>query len=95
MEEKKISRVAVARALGQSPQSISMKLQGVRPTSVSQIAIIAGLLNVSAVELLGDDSDYVLGLDERELVQLFRLLTNDQKVSFLSMLRSVVGSNSN
>lgn len=95
MKEKDLSRVKLARVLGQSPQSVSMKLQGARPTSVEQIAVIAGFLNVSAAELLADDDEYVHNLDEGELLKLFRMLNSDQKVSILNMMRSFVGNTGN
>lgn len=87
-----ITRVTVGEAIGQKPQSASMKLAGKRPTTVDEIAAIARLVNVSVAELVADDEDFVRSLNEKELLKLFRLLNDSQQISFLGMLRSVIGS---
>jgi transcriptional regulator with XRE-family HTH domain len=92
MKDGEISRVRVGQALGVTPQSVSLKLSGQRPTSVDEISVIAGVLGVSAAELVAEDAEYVSSLDEVELVKLFRLLNPDQKASILNMMRSFVGT---
>jgi hypothetical protein len=87
-----ISRVEVGEAIGQTAQSASMKLAGKRPTTVDEIAVIARLVHVSVAELVGDDEDFVRSLDEKELLHLFRLLSEGQRVSILNMMRSFIGS---
>lgn len=95
LKERGISRVRVGQALGQTPQSASLKLSGQRPASVDEIAVIAGLIGVSAAELIAGDMEFITSLEELEFLKLLRMLTPDQKALILNTMRTFIGATVN
>lgn len=71
-------------------QAITLKLQGKRPVTVEELKVFARLAGLTVAEALGDDVIVELA-DEKELVELFRLLTDAQKQAFLAMLKASFG----
>lgn len=92
LKERGISRVKVGHALGQTPQSASLKLSGQRPASVDEIAAIAGLVGVSAAELIAGDMEFVTSLEELEFLKLLRMLTPEQREVIFSTMRNFLGA---
>lgn len=90
LEGRGVTRVTVGEALGQSPQSASLKLSGKRPTTVDEIAIIARLAGVSVSELVFDDESFVRSLEEEEWLKLFRMLSVNDRAMFFDLIRSRV-----
>jgi predicted transcriptional regulator len=90
MRERDISRVSVGDALGITGQAVSLKLSGQRPTTVDEVVVIAEVIGVNVAELVGEDAGFVQSLDEEELLKLFRLLSDEQRKSILSMMRSIL-----
>lgn len=68
-------------------QAITLKLQGKRPVTVDELKVFAALAGMTVAEALGDDVIIELQ-DEKDLVELFRLLSDEQKKAFMDMLRA-------
>ena len=86
-----ISNAAVGRSMTPkvTGQAITLKLQGKRPVTVDELKVMAGLAGLTVAEALGDDVIVELE-DEKDLIELFRLLSEDQKRAFLEMVRATV-----
>jgi transcriptional regulator with XRE-family HTH domain len=91
LKQRRLSRADVGRELGITSQAVSLKLSGQRPTSVDEIAAIAGVVGVSVGELVEGDESFLTSLDELELVKLFRMMSPEQKATVLSMFRAMMG----
>lgn len=72
-----------------SGQAITMKLQGKRPVSVDELKVFARLSQLTVAEALGDDVIVELE-DEKDLIELYRLLSEAQKQAFKAMLKASV-----
>lgn len=70
-------------------QAITLKLQGKRPVTVEELKVFAGLAGMTVAEALGDDVVIELQ-DEKDLIELFRLLTDAQKRALMEMVRATV-----
>lgn len=68
-------------------QAITLKLQGKRPVNVDELQVMARMGGLSVAEALGDDVVIELQ-DEKDVIELFRLLSDAQKQAFLAMLRA-------
>lgn len=87
LRDRQVSFAAVGRELGVSGQAITLKLQGKRPVTVEELQVMARMGGLSVAEALGDDVVIELQ-DEKDLIELFRLLSDAQKQAFLAMLRA-------
>ena len=72
-----------------SGQAITLKLQGKRPVSVEELKVFARLARLTVAEALGDDVIVELQ-DEKDLIELYRLLSDAQKEAFKAMLRASI-----
>jgi len=90
LKDRAISKAEVGRAMPEplTGQAVTMKLQGKRPVSVEELTVFARMAGLTVAEALGDDVVIELE-DEIDLVNLYRLLTPDQKARFIGMLRDV------
>ncbi len=68
-------------------QAITLKLQGKRPVTVDELQVMARMGGLSVAEALGDDVVIELQ-DEKDVIELYRLLSDAQKQAFLAMLRA-------
>lgn len=88
LKAKGLTRVIVGKALGISPQAVSLKLSGKRPTSVVEIEVIAGLMGMTGAELVMGDEQYMSSSDEFDLVLEYRRLPAEQQAAFRALLRA-------
>lgn len=91
LESKRVSKAAIGRELGMSGQSVSMKLSGKRPVSVEELKVLARWAGMSVAEALGDDAVVIELKDEQDLIELYRLLTPEQRTMLLGLARQLVG----
>ena len=93
LREKGISNAAVGRAMPPkvTGQAITLKLQGKRPVSVEELKVFARLAGLTVAEAVGDDVIVELQ-DEKDLIELYRLLTDQQKKALMEMVRATVQS---
>jgi transcriptional regulator with XRE-family HTH domain len=73
------SRAEIGRRLNITGQAVTLKLQGERPTTVPEAQVFAEYAGVSVSEMLGDEAYLIEARDEVELMDLFRLLTAEQR----------------
>lgn len=93
LASRRVSRAEIGRRLGISGQAVTLKLQGERPTYVPEIRVIAEFAGVSVSELLGEEAHLIEARDEIELIELWRLLTPEQRSQVSAIIRSLVGAN--
>lgn len=84
-----VSRAEIGRKLGISGQAVTLKLQGERPTTVPEIKVIAEFSGVSVSELLGEEAFLIEAQDEVQLIELWRLLSHEQRQQILGIMRAL------
>lgn len=90
-EVRKVNRAEVGRELGITGPAVTMKLQGKRPTYVNELQVFARYAGMSVAEALGDDAVVIEVRDEMELVELYRLMTPEQRQRWVAVGKDVVG----
>lgn len=93
LSRKGVSRAEIGRRLGISGQAVTLKLQGERPTYVPEIKVIAEFAGVSVSELVGEEAFLIEARDEVELIELFRMLTVEQRVQVIGIMKSLAAGN--
>ena len=72
-------RAEIGRRLNITGQAVTLKLQGKRPTNVKEAQVFAEFAGVSVSEMLGDEAYLIEARDEIEFIELFRLLSPEQR----------------
>lgn len=94
IKQKKITQEEVGVALGIKKASANHKLNGLRPTTTQEKAIIAGLIGLTLDELLCDDPDYPKATRDVEIMRMLRDIDSSDKESFIKMLKGLSVNNS-
>ena len=84
LRAKRVSNAEIGRRLDMTGQAISLKLAGKRPTSLTEAKVFAEFAGVTVAEMLGEDAYLIEARDEKELIELFRLLTPAQRKQWLA-----------
>lgn len=79
-----VSNAEIGRRLNITGQAVQMKLAGKRPTTVTEARVFAEYMGVTVAEMLGEEAYLIEVRDEIELVELYRLLTPEQRVQWLA-----------
>ena len=89
LREKGVSNAAVGRAMTPkvTGQAITLKLQGKRPVTVEELKVMAALAGLTVAEALWDDVIVELQ-DEKDLIEFYRLLSDQQKAAFMDTLKA-------
>lgn len=89
LRDRNVSNAEVGRRMTPkvTGQAITLKLQGKRPVTVEELKVFAALAGLTVAEALGDDVIVELQ-DEKDLVELYRLLSDAQKKALMDMLRA-------
>jgi transcriptional regulator with XRE-family HTH domain len=87
IDARGFSRAEIGRRLNITGQAVTLKLQGKRPTNVKEAQVFAEYAGVSVSEMLGDEAWLIEARDEMELLELFRLLTAEQRVRTMEFIR--------
>ena len=86
-------RAEIGRRLNITGQAVTLKLQGKRPTNVEEAKVFAEFAGVSVSEMLGDDAYLIEARDEVEMVELFRLLSVEQRKRLMEFARFMLSGN--
>jgi transcriptional regulator with XRE-family HTH domain len=86
---RNVSKAEVGRELGISGQAITLKLQGKRPVSVDELKVMARWAGMTVAEAVGDDAVVIELKDEQDLIELYRLLTPEQRQMLLGLARQL------
>lgn len=86
-----VNRAEVGREIGITGQAITLKLQGKRPTYVEELKIMSRWAGMTVAEALGDDAVVIEVEDEMDLVELYRLMTPEQRQRWVAIGRDVAG----
>ena len=89
-ETRKVNRAEVGREIGITGQAVTLKLQGKRPVSVEELKVLARFAGLSVAEAVGDDAVVIELKDEQDLIELYRLLTPEQRAMLLNLARQLV-----
>jgi transcriptional regulator with XRE-family HTH domain len=92
LRERKVSNAEVGRELGISGQAITLKLQGKRPVSVDELKVMARWAGMTVAEAVGDDAVVIELKDEQDLIELYRLLTPEQRQMLLGLARQLAAT---
>jgi len=97
LRSRGVSNAEVGRALNPkvTGQAITLKLQGKRPVTVDELKVMAGLAGMTVAEAVGDDAVVIELKDEMDLIELFRLLTPEQRKMLLGLAQQLAGSKGN
>jgi hypothetical protein len=87
------TRAEIGRRLNITGQAVTLKLQGKRPTNVEEAKVFAEFAGVSVSEMLGDDAYLIEARDEVEMVELFRLLSVEQRKRLMEFARFMLSGN--
>jgi transcriptional regulator with XRE-family HTH domain len=93
LEQKGVSRAEIGRRLGITGQAVTLKLQGERPTYVPEVRVIAEFAGVSVSELLGEEAHLIEARDEIEMIEMWRLLSAEQRSQVMAIMRSLASVN--
>lgn len=75
----------VGAALGITSQNAGQKLRGERGVSVDELKVIAGLAGMTVSEMVGDDAVVLELEDEKDVIELYRLLSPEQRKMWLQV----------
>lgn len=94
LRSRGVSNAEVGRALNPkvTGQAITLKLQGKRPVTVDELKVMAGLAGMTVAEAVGDDAVVIELKDEMDLIELYRLLTPEQRKMLLGLAAQLAGS---
>jgi transcriptional regulator with XRE-family HTH domain len=92
LDAKGVSKAAVGRELGMTGAAITHKLQGQRPTNIDELKVMCRLAGLSVSEALGDEAVVIELRDEIDLVELYRLLTPEQRKMLFGLAQQLVGT---
>lgn len=94
LRSRGVSNAEVGRALNPkvTGQAITLKLQGKRPVTVDELKVMAGLAGMTVAEAVGDDAVVIELKDEMDLIELYRLLTPEQRKMLLGLAQQLAGS---
>ena len=87
IDSRGFSRAEIGRRLNITGQAVTLKLQGKRPTNVTEAQVFAEYAGVSVSEMLGDEAYLIEARDEMEMMELFRLLTSEQRARLMDFAR--------
>lgn len=82
----------VGAALGVTPQSAGQKLGGKRGVSVDELKVLARLAGMTVSEAVGDDAVVIDLEDEKDVIELYRLLSLEQRKAWVEMARQLVAT---
>jgi transcriptional regulator with XRE-family HTH domain len=93
IDARGVTRAEIGRRLNITGQAVTLKLQGKRPTNVKEAQVFAEFAGVSVSEMLGDEAYLIEARDEVEMMELFRLLSAEQRKRLLEFARFMLASN--
>lgn len=93
IKERGGKRAEIGRRLGITGQAVTLKLQGKRPTNVREAQVFAEFAGVSVSEMLGDEAYLIEARDELEMMELFRLLSTEQRKRLVEYAKFMLSGN--
>lgn len=91
LSDKGISAAEAGRRLGISGQAVGLKLRGERGVSVDELKALARMAGLTVSEVVGDDAVVIDLQDERDLIELYRLLNTEQRKMLLGLAAQLAG----
>lgn len=91
LKDRGVSKAEIGRRLGMSGQAITLKLQGKRPITIEEFAVIAEMAGTTVASLLGDDAVILERDDELDLIEAYRQASSAQREMLRAMARELAG----
>jgi transcriptional regulator with XRE-family HTH domain len=88
-----VNRAQVGRETGVTGQAVTQKLQRKSAVTPREIAVYAAHAQMSVSEALGEGSVVLEVKDEQELIELYRLLTPEQRKLLFSVASQMASQN--
>lgn len=88
-ESRKVNRAQVGRETGVSGQAVTQKLQRKSAVTPHEIAVYARHAGMSAAEALGDFSLVIELEDEQSVIELYRMMTPEQRAIWVGVGRQM------
>jgi transcriptional regulator with XRE-family HTH domain len=95
LAKKNVSAAEAGRRLGISGQAVGLKLRGERGVSVEELKALAKMAGLTVSEVVGDDAVVIDLQDEKDLIELFRLLSPEQRKMLLGLAAQLAGKDNN
>lgn len=87
LDDRKMSQAELARRLGLTSGGVNHYVKGNRTPSVAMLKKIARVLGVKVDDIIGDDALITMDDSERELLELARNMTEEQRKAAVELLR--------
>ena len=81
----------LAKAIDQSPSSITMYETGRRRPDFETLEALADVFNVSMPSIVGDENDYEIDPQIRIVSGIMENMSEEQKKQIVAIVRAVVG----
>jgi predicted transcriptional regulator len=91
LADKGVSAAEAGRRLGISGQAVGQKLSGKRGVSVEELKELARMAGLTVSEVVGDDAVVIDLQDEKDLIELYRLLNAEQRKMLLGLAAQLAG----
>lgn len=89
MRQKRVTGTELAKVIGVTQGTMSLKLNGHRSTEVGEIIDIAKYLGVSVSQLCDGESDVISKVDERALLNLYRQMTDKERELAIRLVQTI------
>ena len=90
-QSRRMTQSDLAKAIDQSPSSITMYETGRRRPDFETLEALADVFNVSMPSIVGDENDYEIDPQIRIVSGIMENMSEEQKKQIVAIVRAVVG----
>lgn len=90
-QSRRMTQADLAKAIDQSPSSITMYETGRRRPDFETLEALADVFNVSLPSIVGDENEYEMDPHIRIVSGMMENMSEDQKKQIVAIVRAVVG----
>ena len=90
-QSRRMTQADLAKAIDQSPSSITMYETGRRRPDFETLEALADVFNVSLPSIVGDENEYEMDPNIRIVSGMMENMSEDQKKQIVAIVRAVVG----
>ena len=90
-QSRRMTQADLAKAIDQSPSSITMYETGRRRPDFETLEALADVFNVSLPSIVGDENEYEMDPHIRIVSGMMENMSEEQKKQIVAIVRAVVG----
>lgn len=90
-QSRRMTQADLAKAIDQSPSSITMYETGRRRPDFETLEALADVFNVSLPSIVGDENEYEMDPHIRIVSGMMENMSEDQKKQIVAIVRAVIG----